>query len=274
MALRGGSLRATSSSVRLKDLVRRDTLREKTLTAEHEKAQVEHKPLDPHQAAGARPKSGRPLRRSSSVTSDEWRRAEVTESQTEKTRDQRADSKQTRAAAGRSSVRNPPPEPEPKPPHPHQAAGARPKTGRPLRKSSSVTSEERKCEEVTESQKEKTKRLQREQRADSKQTREVNRALSPPCLYCKGDHAFPECLQFAKYPERLRLEVVRNSGLCFGCLGQGHFSRDCPARIVCSICSKDHPRILHIKTRDEMFEEMKEGLKFFVLSRQPNKPRP
>ncbi|KAJ0005776.1 hypothetical protein NQD34_015670 [Periophthalmus magnuspinnatus] len=189
-----------------------------------------------------------------------------------------------RAVDVRSSVRNLLPEPEHKPPH--QATGARPKTSQLLRTSRPRTSDGSK---LMESQTEKAKMLPREERParlpkhdvsvfgsretfyrsiqttptkndKSRESSTVNRALSPPCLYCKGNHAFKECPEFAKKPHDLKLKVIREAGRCFGCLALGHFSRSCESRIICSICSLDHPRILHRQTLEEMMEETIETL--------------
>ena len=34
-------------------------------------------------------------------------------------------------------------------------------------------------------------------------------------------------------------------GLCFGCLENGHSSKECKSRLICEICEKNHPTPLH-----------------------------
>lgn len=46
-----------------------------------------------------------------------------------------------------------------------------------------------------------------------------------------------------------KITFLRQNGVCFGCLLKaGHVSKDCIGRLSCSVCKKNHPSVLHIKT--------------------------
>ncbi len=74
---------------------------------------------------------------------------------------------------------------------------------------------------------------------------------SPPpplCLYCNNRHELMSCLQFEKQPHREKINFIRQSGICFGCLTkEGHVSKDCTKHLTCTVCNKQHPSALHIK---------------------------
>jgi len=45
--------------------------------------------------------------------------------------------------------------------------------------------------------------------------------------------------------------LVQSAGLCFGCLGKGHYSKDCGKRLTCHKCGKPHPTVLHYDPKDD-----------------------
>ena len=72
------------------------------------------------------------------------------------------------------------------------------------------------------------------------------------CLLCNKSHNLDTCYEFMKKSIIERKAFASTKGLCFGCLEQGHLSRDCPKRIACNICKRPHPTSLHgdFKRRD------------------------
>lgn len=46
------------------------------------------------------------------------------------------------------------------------------------------------------------------------------------------------------------MEYMKANGLCFGCLEKGHMSKACKKRMLCQICNKSHPTIVHIETKE------------------------
>ncbi len=54
------------------------------------------------------------------------------------------------------------------------------------------------------------------------------------------------CQELLTKPHNARVELLKTKGVCFGCLVKGHMSRTCKNRQTCSVCSKQHPTILHI----------------------------
>lgn len=70
--------------------------------------------------------------------------------------------------------------------------------------------------------------------------------VSRKCLYCgaSGDHV-SNCGDMGKLSLPERKWVVADRGLCWGCLNAGHAAKQCRQRLICSICTKRHPSILH-----------------------------
>lgn len=66
------------------------------------------------------------------------------------------------------------------------------------------------------------------------------------CFLCKKPgHNLDTCRQFLAKPVADRKEFAKEKGLCFGCLGHGHTSKNCKNRTRCTICSRMHPTSLH-----------------------------
>ena len=65
------------------------------------------------------------------------------------------------------------------------------------------------------------------------------------CVLCKRTHTLDGCPTFAKKSLSEREEFVRQQALCFGCLKPGHRSKWCRSRLVCTVCGKRHPSVLH-----------------------------
>ena len=77
----------------------------------------------------------------------------------------------------------------------------------------------------------------------------LNAANSEVCGFCEGKHALLDCFQFMSQPHNEKVERLKISGYCFGCLKKGHMSKDCNTRLDCQTCQRKHPTLLHIDTR-------------------------
>jgi hypothetical protein len=65
------------------------------------------------------------------------------------------------------------------------------------------------------------------------------------CTLCSGTHELDSCKKFLEMDMKARKEFAKTKGLCFGCLGRGHLSRECKRRRKCATCGKGHPTSLH-----------------------------
>ena len=83
---------------------------------------------------------------------------------------------------------------------------------------------------------------------DSAQPVNVDRTKA--CPSCNVDtHKLAACRKFKQRTIQERLDVVQRSGLCFRCLGTGHFSKECDK--FCSVCQRYHHDSLHDHSRDK-----------------------
>ncbi|KAK3726566.1 hypothetical protein QZH41_001952, partial [Actinostola sp. cb2023] len=65
------------------------------------------------------------------------------------------------------------------------------------------------------------------------------------CLVCKSSHDIDICEEFLKKTVQERKEFAMINRLCFGCLKEGHRSKDCKERKTCKNCNRLHPSSLH-----------------------------
>ena len=65
------------------------------------------------------------------------------------------------------------------------------------------------------------------------------------CMLCDGTHGLESCKKYNEMDVKTRKEFAKTKGLCFGCLGRGHLSRECKKRKKCDSCGKAHPTSLH-----------------------------
>ncbi|XP_071964267.1 uncharacterized protein [Antedon mediterranea] len=65
------------------------------------------------------------------------------------------------------------------------------------------------------------------------------------CNLCKNPHEIAKCKKFIESNYERKLEIIKNERLCFGCLRQGHRSKECRQRMQCGTCKGKHPTILH-----------------------------
>ena len=69
---------------------------------------------------------------------------------------------------------------------------------------------------------------------------------SKPCVVClKPGHKAPRCPELFDLSMIERKRKIMELKLCFGCLGQGHQSKECRTRHTC-VCKAKHPTVLKI----------------------------
>ena len=77
-------------------------------------------------------------------------------------------------------------------------------------------------------------------------------AFINPCLFCNSDsHSLEQCSVIRESLVKERYEFLKSKGLCFGCLRSGHMKGSCKKKLVCPVCNKFHPFILHADQRSE-----------------------
>ncbi|XP_076810887.1 uncharacterized protein LOC143453439 [Clavelina lepadiformis] len=112
--------------------------------------------------------------------------------------------------------------------------------------------EEEKTNRVPKTRNLKTSRSYTSQAAVERSERKVDnleistRRSNKNCIVCQGEHPIWRCDQFQKKSIQDRRRLVRNSGLCFNCLGAGHRSTDCKMTKKCKTCNKSHHSLLHV----------------------------
>ncbi|KAJ8047277.1 hypothetical protein HOLleu_06244 [Holothuria leucospilota] len=66
------------------------------------------------------------------------------------------------------------------------------------------------------------------------------------CLYCAFHQRLEICRKLGSKSHEEKPVFLCSKGLCFSCLEGNHVSKDCKQdRLVCEICQKPHPRVLH-----------------------------
>ena len=74
------------------------------------------------------------------------------------------------------------------------------------------------------------------------------------CAMCGKAHELESCNNYMDMEVKARKEFAKTKGLCFGCLGRGHLSRDCKRRKKCDSCKRAHPTSLHGDLKGESKE--------------------
>ena len=75
--------------------------------------------------------------------------------------------------------------------------------------------------------------------------REEHKGRIKNCGLCSKLHNLNECEEFGKRTLSQRKDLIREKGLCFGCLKPGHISSKCTDKLTCKTCEKKHPSVLH-----------------------------
>ncbi|XP_071819881.1 uncharacterized protein [Apostichopus japonicus] len=72
------------------------------------------------------------------------------------------------------------------------------------------------------------------------------------CLYCGNNHMLEVCRELGSKTHEEKLIFLRTKGLCFRCLDGNHISKDCKQdRLICKVCRKLHPTVLHYGKQPE-----------------------
>lgn len=77
------------------------------------------------------------------------------------------------------------------------------------------------------------------------------------CPMCNTNHTLDCCSALMKRKHKEKLDFLKEKGICFGCLHQGHISKHCKQRLTCRVCSKQHPSVLHIETKQKTHQQEK-----------------
>ncbi|XP_057687730.1 uncharacterized protein LOC130913275 [Corythoichthys intestinalis] len=68
------------------------------------------------------------------------------------------------------------------------------------------------------------------------------------CMFCKkSGHSLDKCTHFKGKLHSDKISFIKEKAICFGCLKEGHVSKDCNNRLECDVCRQKHPGVLHIK---------------------------
>ena len=66
------------------------------------------------------------------------------------------------------------------------------------------------------------------------------------CVKCESNtHPLAECRRLLRLSYNDRRDFVRKLGICFGCFQTGHQVADCSNRLICNLCSGNHPTCFH-----------------------------
>ncbi|KAK0155426.1 hypothetical protein N1851_002228 [Merluccius polli] len=83
--------------------------------------------------------------------------------------------------------------------------------------------------------------------------------LQVPCSLCCSNHTLENCSIFRKKKHREKLDFFKEKGFCFGCLTQGHISKHCRQKLICTVCSKQHPSLLHVENVEQRTNQREKG---------------
>ncbi|XP_043214441.1 uncharacterized protein LOC122377914 [Amphibalanus amphitrite] len=100
-----------------------------------------------------------------------------------------------------------------------------------------------------------------------------NMKQTAKCAYCEHPHDLETCRAFGAKTEEEKTDYIRQHGLCFGCLQEGHISKNCQKRSRCKKCEKSHPTSMHrdalpnanVVTAGHVSQECEGGGKLQVL---------
>ena len=68
------------------------------------------------------------------------------------------------------------------------------------------------------------------------------------CSFCADKHEITDCKRFNSKPHDQKVDYLKKNGYCFGCLKKGHLSKNCNKKMLCQICKRNHPTLLHINS--------------------------
>ncbi len=88
----------------------------------------------------------------------------------------------------------------------------------------------------------------------------ISKTKITSCCICKEDHTIEDCAQLKSKMHREKLDLLRHSGVCFGCLKPGHVSKNCTNCLTCNVCNSKHPTMLHIAAKPRASEQPKNAV--------------
>lgn len=68
---------------------------------------------------------------------------------------------------------------------------------------------------------------------------------SNPCILCSAAHQLYRCSAFLSKSVDDRINIVRQNRICYNCLSNSHFSRNCKSKMNCRTCKRFHHSLLH-----------------------------
>ena len=73
------------------------------------------------------------------------------------------------------------------------------------------------------------------------------------CKVCNGKHGVWVCEVFHRMDVSNKWDAVKKEKLCFCCLGDDHYSKDCKRRRKCGVsdCDKEHHKLLHFQKKGD-----------------------
>lgn len=80
------------------------------------------------------------------------------------------------------------------------------------------------------------------------------------CPVCSKTHTLHSCDELKRKTPEERHNLIQSAGLCFGCLGEGRYSKDCRKRLTCQKCGKPHPTLLHYDPKDDKKQKDQEKI--------------
>lgn len=67
------------------------------------------------------------------------------------------------------------------------------------------------------------------------------------CICGRGaGHSLDRCEKLRAQTHDVKVQLLKDNGICFGCLNKGHVSKSCTRRMTCEYCQGKHPSVLHI----------------------------
>lgn len=65
------------------------------------------------------------------------------------------------------------------------------------------------------------------------------------CPCCSANHYIDGCEKFRLLDYNEKMDLLKRSSICYGCLKRGHRARDCRSRVTCATCQNQHHTLLH-----------------------------
>ena len=81
------------------------------------------------------------------------------------------------------------------------------------------------------------------------------------CKICNGKHGIWSCEVFQRMDINNKWNAVKKEKLCFCCLGDDHYSKDCKRGRKCEVqdCDKVHHKLLRFQKKDDPTKRSGDG---------------